>query len=167
MYQMVLRILKQQNLHHKMDKEQKIIHRPIFDKSQIKIIEDHYSKKNNTNVKYVCTSSSEHDILFGDIFYSQDIHPEFRNNYFRLFINMSGIMMIGSADWIESLNFDMIHSDSGELHYSRGRHDFNQINETTFIDGGRSYLRCSANSKIIKFTIKNGNFIREIRDEDS
>lgn len=138
-----------------------IVHEPIFTEHEIKKIEDFYSKKDQTNVKYICTSSTEHEVLFGDIFYSETIHPIFGNRYFRLIVEpLSSKLLIGNADWIEDVNFNMISHDE-KLYYSRGRHDYKPINDISFIDGGRSYTRCAQNDEIIHLIVKNGIFIEK------
>jgi len=137
--------------------EMKIHHDPVFDTNKI---EDFYSKKDGVSIKYVCTTSTDHDIAYGDVFYRSTPHPEFGNKYFRLIKDsLAGSLFIGNADWVENLTFSMI-SKNNELRYSRGRHDYVDLGDNLFIDGGRSYVRHNSISKPISLKIKNGQFIK-------
>jgi hypothetical protein len=53
-----------------------------------------------------------------------------------------------------------IESDSGEIIYSRFQHDYREsYDKSVFIDGGREYSRYSANGKLHKFKIENGEWV--------
>jgi hypothetical protein len=133
-----------------------IKHRPILD---VKKAAEHYSIKDGTAVKYVCTSAIREQAAFAaDIFYRETPHPEYGNRYFGLFSNYANEIMISAADTIELLSFDMINVN-GEYHYSRHRHDYYTIDDVS-IDGGRAYLRLSGNVKypVSTFRVKDGEF---------
>lgn len=144
----------------------RIVHNPIFDTLKI---EDHYSKKDGVDVKYVCTSALNHGTLACDVFYRETPHPEFGNHYFALYINSYSNdtqIMITNADRIEELEFGMVEGSSG-WEYSQHRHDFRDVEGSDCsIDGGRAYVRrignLSAECKMMKLV--DGKF-EEIEDE--
>lgn len=135
-----------------------IQHRPQFDISAIIQL---YSRKDNVDISYVCTSAiHENDAYAADIFYRSTPHPEFGNRYFGIFRGHSNLM-ITNADNIENLTFECIGQDD-KWHYSQHRHDFYSIGNIA-IDGGRAYIRLvgDVNLKNVgrkTFKIKNGQF---------
>ena len=141
-----------------------INHNPIFDTLKI---EDHYSKKDGVDVKYVCTSAiHEYGANAADIFYRETPHPEFGNRYFGLYLDPESKVMITNADKIEDFSFEMIEVD-GQWHYSQHRHDFRTVGDVS-IDGGRAYTRLVGNINVPRTTMKiaNGQFEKVTEDED-
>jgi hypothetical protein len=73
-----------------------------------------------------------------------------------------GTLLIGSADWVEDLKFDMIKSD-GWYFYSSHRWDM--VNTAVgSIDGGRAYTRLGFSlitPKVETFVVRNGKFVAE------
>lgn len=129
-------------------------HAPQFDTE--KIIEI-YEKKDGVPVKYVCTTDLKNSDVPFDIFYRATPHPTFGNRYFGLFIHpVTKDVMIGNADMVEELNFDMIRDNDGEYWYSQSHHDCLFI-DGGMIDGGRNYTRASG--KIFSFKVKDGEFV--------
>ena len=137
----------------------RINHRPYFDP---KVIEEHYSKKDNVPVKYVCTSALGSEEYAMDIFYRDTPHPEFGNRYFGIFTRKFLGLSITNADKIEEAEFDMVEQDS-MLHYSRHRHDYLNLGSIA-IDGGRTYTRLggpNVNVKLHKLKVKDGMFVSD------
>jgi hypothetical protein len=133
-----------------------IIHNPIFDTLKI---EDHYSKKDGVDVKYVCTSApNEYGTYAADIFYRETPHPEFGNRYFGLYLNHDNQIMITNADMIEDLEFTCIEDSKGDLHYSTHRHDYKVLDNENMIDGGRSYVKTNTDKLFFKCVL-NGEFV--------
>ena len=127
-----------------------------------KIIE-HYTKQDGCEIRYVCTSDLRASDSPVDIFYRSEPHPDFGNRYFGLYYDtVRDNIMICNADLVEELDFGMIESD-GMLHYSESHHDYKQLNEAGFIDGGRVYCRSSSNVEFYK--VLNGKFVRNRGDE--
>jgi hypothetical protein len=145
---------------HGMEDCPMIQHRPQFDRK--KVI-DVYEKKDGVPIKYICTSAVSHESVAGDIFYRATPHPEFGNRYFMLRHDpMTGMLMISSADKIESADFHMILGTKG-WEYSQHQHDFYRVEGANLcIDGGRSYVRLVGDgiheSKARLFHIKDGEF---------
>ena len=138
-----------------------IIHEPIFDTLKI---EDHYSKKDGVEVKYVCTSApNAYATYAADIFYRETPHPEFGNRYFGLYIHNDNQIMITNADEIENLEFACIEDNKGDLHYSAHRHDF-KVRDDKMIDGGRAYIKTNR-CEIHVFKVLNGEFVKEVVDD--
>jgi len=134
----------------------KVIHNPIFDTLKI---EDHYSKKDGVDVKYVCTSApNEYGTYAADIFYRETPHPEFGNRYFGLYFNNDNQIMITNADMIEDLEFTCIEDSKGDLHYSAHRHDYKVLDNDNMIDGGRSYIKTNTDKLFFK-RVCNGEFV--------
>lgn len=126
-----------------------IKHHPIFDTRRVI---DVYSKKDGVPIYYVCTTALDDGTTAGDVFFRETPHPEFGNRYFRLSWQMVGLdavqptLMIGNADIVEDLNFDMIKG-SGGWEYSQHRHDLREVPGTGLaIDGGRAYCRLVGNN---------------------
>jgi len=130
-----------------------ILHESIF---KTDAMAEHYSKKDGTAVKYVCTSALGSEAQAMDIFYRDTPHPEFGNRYFGLYINHMDQVMITNADAIEDVSFSMIQDDYGNYHYSAHRHDYKEV-DGKMIDGGRAYVRTDTQTH--QFVIKDGEFV--------
>lgn len=127
-------------------------HANIFDVQ--KVIE-HYEKRDGVPITYVCTSDVAASDVPMDIFYRSTPHPQFGNKYFGLFYApTTGAIMITNADNVESLNFDMIEDNDGNLWYSQSHHDCIFV-DGKMIDGGRAYTRTSDHA-IRSFKVKDG-----------
>ena len=138
-----------------------IVHNPIFDTLKI---EDHYSKKDGVEVKYVCTSApNEYGTYAADIFYRETPHPEFGNRYFALYLHNDNQIMITNADTIEDLVFHCIGDEKGNLHYSAHRWDYKTLDNGNMIDGGRAYIRTNCTT-VKRHEVVDGKFV-EMTDE--
>ena len=136
-----------------------IVHNPIFDTLKM---EDHYSKKDGVEVKYVCTSApNEYGTYAADIFYRETPHPEFGNRYFGLYLHNDNQIMITNADRLEDLEFGMIEGPNG-WEYSQHRHDYRQVGECA-VDGGRAYFKRAGNldAPVKYMKIVDGKFVEE------
>lgn len=143
----------------------KIIHESLFDTDKIA---EHYSEKDNVEVKYVCTSALGAQDFAVDVFYRATPHPEFGNRYFGIYRNMYAAgaqIMITNADKIESLDFGMIEDSEGNLHYSAHRHDYKVVDNGNMIDGGRAYVRTNTSTKA--YRVKDGELVEFWPNEDS
>jgi hypothetical protein len=130
-----------------------IKHFPI---TNIDIVIDHYSKKEDVDIKYVCTTDLHHSDVPVDIFYRETPHPEFGNKYFGLYISSEGLI-ISNADKVENFTFGMVEDDDDNLQYSQYRHDYKSFDNGNMIDGGRSYNRYSG--KLYTYIVRNGHMI--------
>jgi len=138
-----------------------IVHNPIFDTLKI---EDHYSKKDGVEVKYICTSApNEYGTYAADIFYRETPHPEFGNHYFALYLHNDNQIMITNADTIEDLVFHCIEDEKGNLHYSAHRWDYKTLDNGNMIDGGRAYIRTNCTT-VKRHEVVDGKFV-EMTDE--
>jgi hypothetical protein len=138
-----------------------IVHKPIFDTLKI---EDHYSKKDGVEVKYICTSApNEYGTYAADIFYRETPHPEFGNHYFALYLHNDNQIMITNADTIEDLVFHCIEDEKGNLHYSAHRWDYKTLDNGNMIDGGRAYIRTNCTT-VKRHEVVDGKFV-EMTDE--
>jgi hypothetical protein len=126
-----------------------IKHYPITD---IKLVEDFYSKKDGVPVKHVCTTEFADNIV-ADVFYRETPHPKFGNKYFAVLFR-DDKPYIANADRVEDLTFGMVENDNENLEYSRSRHDYKQFKNGNMIDGGRGYIRSSGNVKV--FVVRDG-----------
>ena len=131
-----------------------IKHHPIFDTN--KIIE-HYEKKHNVPITYICTTDLRVSDRPVDIFFRESPHPEFGNRYFGLYA-YNGNAMICNADNVEELSFAMITDDAGTYHYSQSHHDYKQI-DGKMIDGGRKYVRVGGRCEFFK--VKDGVLVND------
>ena len=141
-----------------------IKHHPIFDTERVIEL---YSARDGVPVSYVCTTALDNGTLAGDVFFRETPHPQFGNRYFRLLWSTltKPQLMIGNADVIESLSFDMIEGTDG-LEYSQHRHDYRVVPGSGLaIDGGRSYCRLvGMGQEPAAFHVKNGKFIQGEND---
>lgn len=144
-----------------------IKHAPILD---IEKAAAHYSAKDGVDVKYICTTSLNDGTLAADVFYRESPHPDFGNRYFGLYLNPHANdtrIMITNADGVEGLEFAMIEDIDGGLVYSQHRHDFKVVGgniqdpSSSFIDGGRAYVRCGGNPipRVHMFKVVDGEFV--------
>lgn len=131
-------------------------HRPVTNTAYVI---QHYTKKDNADIKYVCTTELHVDNLLVDIFYRETPHPKFGNKYFGIYF-IGEDLMIRNADKIEDLEFGMIEYE-GTFYYSNARHDFINVGPY-FIDGGRAYVRAGGEPlpAITYFKVLNGEFIQ-------
>ena len=134
-------------------------HRPMTDTQKVSAL---YSKKDNTPIKYVCTTSIQTRGVPMDVFYRDTPHPEFGNKYFGIYRNSLGVYMIADADKVEDLKFGCIAGPSG-WEYSSHVHDFKYVGES-FIDGGRDYTRMGGASipPVKTFVVRSGEFVSDI-----
>ena len=135
-----------------------IVHRPLLNVN--KVIEL-YAKEDGVPITYVCSSALDGSEYSMDIFYRSTPHSTFGNRYFGLYYSNEEFpsLYIANADKIEDLSFDMIEIND-KLHYSKHRHDFNQVGSVA-IDGGRAYTRLIGNAKVkvIIMKVKDGEFV--------
>ena len=144
-----------------------IAHRPI---TKIQSVIDSYTKRDGVPITYVCTTSTEFGVTFGDVFYRDTPHPEFGNRYFMIVADVAARLSIAprtvivAADWVEDLTFGMIEVD-GQHHYSRGRHDYLSVGGYS-IDGGRAYVQIGGVTvpPVLSLKVKDGNFVEELRE---
>lgn len=131
-----------------------IYHNPVFNKERV---EEFYSERDGTEVKYVCTTELDIDNVPMDIFYRSTPHPNFGNRYFGLYYHpVRKQLIICNADKVESLKFAMIPVDN-KYYYSQTRHDFKVI-EGKMIDGGRAYTRTNCADDIVTLRVVDGVF---------
>jgi hypothetical protein len=138
------------------------IHTPTikhFPVTNIDKVIQHYSDKDGVPISYVCTTDFRKSDLPVDIFYRDTPHPKFHNKYFGIAPNYEdGSYVIFDADEVENFIFGLVEDDDGNLQYSQSHHDYKSFDNGNMIDGGREYIRSSANSKI--YTICDGKMIR-------
>lgn len=133
-----------------------IKHAPNFDRE--KIIE-HYSKKDDVPIKYVCTTDLKMSDVPVDVFYRETPHPQFGNRYFGIFRSpMTGDLMITAADVVEEFEFGMIKDKDNCWWYSQSHHDCLFI-DGKMIDGGRQYIRHTGEAVVFK--VKDGEFVEK------
>ena len=129
-----------------------IQHESLFDTAKL---EEHYSNKDQVEVKYICTSDLRTSDIPMDIFYRETPHPEFGNRYFGVYQHpVTKDIFITNADEIESFEFGMIENE-GKYYYSQSHHDYKSVGGK-MIDGGRAYTRSSG--EYITLRIVNGKF---------
>ncbi len=138
----------------------KILIKSFLSKKAIERLETKYS------AQYVCDSSLK--AIFGGwsdsrvaIFYTPEPHPK-GSNYFGIFVNpvFGGLTITNGLTATEP--FTGLRCPDGTIIYSSCRHDFVQHGEC-FIDGGREYVRRSAEGEPVvlqivknKITVKKG-----------
>jgi hypothetical protein len=133
-----------------------INHAPISD---ILKVEEIYSAKDKTDVRYVCTTDLRASDVPADVFYRDTPHPQFGNQYFGIFHHpITGNVMITDADIVEDFDFGMIKDKDGKYWYSQSHHDCLFI-DGKMIDGGRQYIRSSGGCEVFK--IVSGKFVKE------
>lgn len=111
------------------------------------------------NAKYVIDSCLKFDNdvwanFPAVIFYTEEAHPE-GSNYFALYKNGLGEVMITNGFDAVQGEFHGILFEDGELIHSRYRHDYFE-HRCSMVDGGRDYFRCSPNpegSRPVKFKV--------------
>jgi len=134
-----------------------IKHYPVFDTNRVI---KHFGDKDGVPVKYICTTDIANSDMPADVFYRDTPHPEFGNRYFGLFYDHSGRIMITNADRVEEFEFGMVKNDSGDLEYSRSHHDYKRFENGNMIDGGRQYIRSSANGCTV-YRLRDGEFVKD------
>ena len=139
-----------------------IKHYPVFD---TKKVEGLYGDKDGVPVRYICTTDINRSDMPVDVFFRETPHPEFGNRYFGLFYDHSGRVMITNADRVEEFDFGMVENDGGDLEYSRSHHDYKHFENGNMIDGGRQYIRSSANGCMV-YRVKDGEFVKDENSEE-
>jgi len=71
-------------------------------------------------------------------------------------------LMIGNADAVELLAFNLIEDDDGALVYSNHVHDYKQFKNGNVVDGGQDYLRTTPTTTIYKYVVRNGEMVEDV-----
>lgn len=115
--------------------------------------------RDGVEISYVCTTEIRGNNLPCDVFFRETPHPEFGNRYFAIFAAKDGVR-ITDADCVEEYTFVCIPDLNGNLHYSRYRHDFVDLDTGSFVDGGRAYVRIGGDlDNNYTFKVVNGQFV--------
>lgn len=124
-----------------------IVHHPVFVGCRLEHFDD-------GPLEYVCTSD------FVDYYYRETPHPKFGNHYLGISVDDYGMrdrVVLSRGDHIEDKTFGMIRDDNGAFHYSSYVHDYVELSNGKFIDGGRDYIR--TNTDVVIMQIKDGRFV--------
>jgi len=101
----------------------------------------------------------------GDVYYQETPPVEGYSNYFALIIQGGATYITTGASAVEGIINGVIAKD-GEIIYSRYRHDYRTSTDgSTFIDGGRDYVRGGATGQYINMKIVDGEFY-QLEDSD-
>jgi hypothetical protein len=94
----------------------------------------------------------------GDVYYQETPPVEGYSNYFALIYQNGGTYITSGASAVEGIIDGVIALD-GEVIYSRYRHDYRTSTDgSTFIDGGRDYVRGGMVGKYISLKIIDGEW---------
>ena len=123
---------------------------PLFTQEQIEKIEQHY------NAKFVCETSLK--VKGGGwsnfpvaVFYTETAHPE-GSNWFGLYSREGELRITDAKTALEP--FDGLLLEDGSVFFSRYRHDYQRLEDGTFVDGGREYIRYNpGKGKVVKLQI--------------
>lgn len=125
------------------------------------------------DAKYVIDSCLKFDIVRNDVwanfpvvvFYTEQAHPR-GSNYFALYKNGLGEVMITNGLNAVEGEFNGFLFDDGDLVHSRYRHDYFD-HRGAVVDGGRDYFRSSGSppdgARLVKFKVVDGELI-EVND---
>lgn len=95
------------------------------------------------------------------IFYQEDesLIPEGGSNYFGVFFDFDGTPKV--CNGISALEpFLGVLDANGNVIYSRYRHDYVKSSDgSTFVDGGRDYLRHGENYGVVELQIRDGELV--------
>lgn len=131
----------------------------LFNLSQISIIE------NTRSAKYVC--ATEHKSTSVEVFYADKPHPVSGSRYFALYYSgEDNTLMITDGSFIESQEIEGVATTSGEIVFSRHRHDFRSSRDgSVFVDGGRAYTRTNVldASRRVPLVVRDG--VLKVKDE--
>jgi len=101
----------------------------------------------------------------GDVYYQETPPVEGYSNYFALIIQNGRLYITSGAPAAEGIINGVIAKD-GEIIYSRYRHDMrHSADMSTFIDGGRDYVRGGATGQYINMKIVDGEWY-QLEDSD-
>ena len=101
----------------------------------------------------------------GDVYYQEVPPVEGYSKYFALIIQGGDAYITSGASAVEGIIAGVI-ADDGEIVYSRYRHDMRySTDKSTFIDGGRDYVRGGATGRYINMKIVDGEWY-QLEDED-
>jgi len=94
----------------------------------------------------------------GDVYYQATPPVEGYSNYFALIIQNGTLLITSGASAMEGIINGVI-ADDGEIIYSRYRHDMRySTDKSTFIDGGRDYVRGGRDGRYISMKIVDGEW---------
>ena len=101
----------------------------------------------------------------GDVYYQETPPVEGYSHYFALIIQGGTLYITSGASAVEGIIAGVIAND-GEIVYSRYRHDMRHSTDgSTFIDGGRDYVRGGATGRYINMKIVDGEWY-QLEDSD-
>lgn len=89
------------------------------------------------------------------IFYTEKAHPR-GSNYFALFFRGDTLIIADGLYSVKDVVFQGIEAE-GVVEYSRYRHDFREVKNGAYVDGGRDYFKYGGDSfhdyNIVKFVV--------------
>jgi hypothetical protein len=89
------------------------------------------------------------------IFYTEKAHPR-GSNYFALYFRGDSLMITNGLPSIKDVVFKGLEAE-GVVEYSRYRHDYREVKNGAFVDGGRDYFRYGGDSfsdyNVVKFKV--------------
>ena len=89
------------------------------------------------------------------IFYTEKAHPK-GSNYFALYFKGDSLMITDGLPSINNVVFQGLEAE-GVVEYSRYRHDYREVKNGAFVDGGRDYFRYGGDNfsdyNVVKFKV--------------
>lgn len=127
-----------------------------------KIIET-YKNTEGVDVVYVCTTDIKYSDKPVDVFYREEKHPQFGNNYFGVSIDNDKIRVC-NADVCTNCFFGVVENDEGMLEYSSSLSEGKTFENGNMIGGGRSKIL--SNGPVDIFKIKDGQMVLEVKFDE-
>lgn len=101
-------------------------------------------------------------------FYTREPHPDTGSRYFALWQSgWSDKWIISDGQIIEEQDITGIVSESGEVIYSRYRHDYvDSYDRSVSIDGGRDYVKTSGKGRTVSLVVREGKLFVKPNQSD-
>jgi hypothetical protein len=119
---------------------------------------EHYKAiEDKHNAKFVgvfCIKNGENwRNALSAIFYQETPpQPEY-SNYFAVSLQGNGLVISDGSSFNSSPILGVV-ADDGQIIYSAYRHDYVESDDgSVMVDGGRDYLRCTSNAKVVELII--------------
>ena len=94
----------------------------------------------------------------GDVYYQETPPVEGYSKYFALIMQGGSAFITSGASAVDGI-INGVVADDGEIIYSRYRHDYRTSTDgTTWIDGGRDYIRRGMHGRGVALKIVDGEF---------
>jgi hypothetical protein len=114
----------------------------------VRKVEKRWADKTGGAVRYIGGLCLKEDSGWSnlpvDVFWQERVTDPAHSNYFGLFFRQDSLVICDARSVAEGVWGGLCNRDTGEVLFSRFRHDFRSDSTGAYVDGGRDYFRCGS-----------------------